>query len=297
MTTKFIFLLGLALCLTACSPKTTTNRSTGKAANSFSYVPTQPGTNTPGTKISVHRGGGDLKGYPENCIESFAYVAEQIGTPTRPAIIECDIDLTKDSVLVMMHDATLDRTTTGTGKLIDKTYAELAPIRLEDNMGTVTAYKIPTLEQVLKWGKNKVAFTLDVKRNVSFASVVNLIHKTGAGAYAAVITYNAKDAALVHQLDPDLMISVTIRNRAEYDRLHDLGIPDNRMVAFVGVTEPPKELYDFLHQKGIACILGTLGNLDKQAAAKGDQVYKKFAENGADIISTDRPLEMSQAVK
>lgn len=295
---KNLLLPGFALiCLTACAPKTTTNLATDKAAsaNYFSYKSGQAGKPDQ-PKISVHRGGGDLTGYPENCIESFAYVAKQIGTPAHPAIIECDIDLTKDSVLVMMHDATLDRTTTGTGKLIDKTYAELAPIRLEDNRGNVTTYKIPTLEQVLTWGKSKVAFTLDVKRNVSFASVVNMIHKTGAGRYAALITYNAKDAALVHQLDSTLMISVTIRNRAEYDRLHGLGIPDNRMVAFVGVTEPPGELYDFLHQKGIACILGTLGNLDKQAAAKGDQVYTKFAENGADIMSTDRPLEMAKVI-
>ncbi|QJD79708.1 glycerophosphodiester phosphodiesterase family protein [Spirosoma rhododendri] len=276
----------LVLSLAGCSPKTYTRVPAGKSAGFFSYHPNQ----TP--KISAHRGGGDLKGYPENCIESFAFLAKQM-----PVIIECDIDLTKDSVLVMMHDQTLDRTTTGTGKLIDRTYAELAPFRLEDNMGNVTPYKIPTLEQVLRWGKGKVTFTLDVKRNVSFDKVVDMVHRTGAGDYVAVITYNAQDAAKVNKLDPNLMISVTIRNRAEYDRLHDLGVPDNRMVAFVGVKEPDAELYQFLHQKGIACILGTLGNLDKQAAAKGDQVYKQFARNGADIMSTDRPLEIWQAVR
>jgi glycerophosphoryl diester phosphodiesterase len=132
---------------------------------------------------------------------------------------------------------------------------------------------------------------------VSFAKVVDMIHKTGTGDIAAVITYNAQDAIKLHQLDPNLMISVTIRNRAEYDRLHELGVPDNRMVAFVGVKEPEKDLYQFLHEKGIACILGTLGNLDKQAAAKGDRVYKTFAENGADIMSTDRPLEVWHALK
>ena len=290
MTCKYVLILGLGFGLMTCSPKTATNRSAGEATDFFSYKPNRL------PLISVHRGGGDLPGYPENCIESFAYVAKQVGTPAHPAIIECDIDLTKDSLMVMMHDATLDRTTTGTGKLIDKTYAELAPIRLEDNTGNVTAYKIPTLEEVLRWGKNKATFTLDVKRNVSFAKVVDMVRKTGAGPYAAIITYNAKDAALVHQLDPNLMISVTIRNEAEYDRLRELGVPDNRMVAFVGVTEPPKELYQFLHQKGIACILGTLGNLDKQAAAKGDQVYDKFVENGADMMSTDRPLEMAKVI-
>ncbi len=276
----------LVLSLAGCSPKTYTRVPAGKSADFFGYHPNQ----TP--KISAHRGGGDLKGYPENCIESFAYLAKQM-----PVVIECDIDLTKDSVLVMMHDQTLDRTTTGTGKLIEKTYAELAPFRLEDNMGNLTPYKIPTLEQVLRWGKGKVTFTLDVKRNVSFDKVIDMVHRTGAGDYVAVITYNAPDAAKVNKLDPNLMISVTIRNRAEYDRLHDLGIPDNRMLAFVGVKEPDAELYQFLHQKGIACILGTLGNLDKQAAAKGDQVYKQFARNGADVMSTDRPLEVWQAVR
>ena len=292
MLLKNLFSVSLGLYLIACSPKTYTtssgNRSTSDAAEFFRYQPNQE------PKISFHRGGGDLNGYPENCIESFAYAAKQIGTPIRPVIIECDIDLTKDSVMVMMHDATLDRTTTGTGKLIDRTYAELAPYRLEDNMGNLTSYKIPTLEEVLRWGKNKVTFTLDVKRNVSFAKVVDMIHRTGADKYVAVITYNAQDAAKLNQLDPNLMISVTIRNRAEYDRLHELGVPDSRMVAFVGVKEPDAELYQFLHQKGIACILGTLGNLDKQAVAKGDQVYKTFAEHGADIMSTDRPLEMAK---
>ncbi|CAN5267021.1 glycerophosphodiester phosphodiesterase family protein [soil metagenome] len=290
MTIKQFIVLGLGFGLATCSPKTTPTGSVGTAYDYFRYKPNQL------TKISVHRGGGDLKGYPENCIESFEFMAKTIGRPIQPVIIECDIDLTKDSVMVMMHDATLDRTTTGTGKLIDKTYAELDSYRLEDNQGNVTPYKIPTLENVLRWGKNKATFTLDVKRNVSFAKVVDMIHKTGADNYVAVITYNAQDAARLNKLDPKLMISVTIRNNAEYDRLHELGVPDNRMVAFVGVKEPDAALYKFLHEKGIACILGTLGNLDKQAAAKGDQIYKTFADNGADIMSTDRPLEIAKAL-
>ncbi|GAB4043636.1 glycerophosphodiester phosphodiesterase family protein [Spirosoma litoris] len=285
MTAKHFLVLALSVSLFACSPKTYIKIPAGKADDFFRYKPGQP------TKIQVHRGGGDLKGYPENCIESFAYLAKQLSV-----VIECDIDLTKDSIMVMMHDASLDRTTTGTGKLIDKTYAELSPYRLEDNMGNLTPYKIPTLEEILRWGKNKVVFALDVKRNVSFAKVVDMIHKTGAGNYATVITYTVPDAVKVNQLDPNLMISVTIRNHAEYDRLHEAGVPDNRMMAFVGIKEPEPELYKFLHDKGILCTLGTLGNLDKQADAKGYQVYKTFVEHGADMMSTDRPLEMAKVL-
>jgi glycerophosphoryl diester phosphodiesterase len=248
--------------------------------------------------ISVHRGGGDLRGFPENCIESFDYVTGQIERPGAPAVIECDIDLTKDSMLVMMHDATLDRTTTGTGKLIDHTYAEVQQVKLEDNQGNPTAFRVPTLEETLNWGRKRGAmFTLDVKRNVSFAKVIERVRRTGTENNVAIITYNAKDAALVNRLAPELMISVTIRNQAEYDQLHELGIPDNRMFAFVGVKTPDPGLYTFLHGKGIATILGTLGNLDKQAAAKGDALYKEWTAAGADMLSTDRPLEVARALK
>ncbi|WP_421825620.1 glycerophosphodiester phosphodiesterase family protein [Larkinella sp.] len=280
------FTIGL---LTGCAPKTVLNTYRVPAGGLSTFFKYTPGRTA---MISAHRGGGDIKGYPENCIESFAYLAEKL-----PVIIECDIDLTRDSVLVMMHDQTLDRTTTGTGKLIGKTYEETQQYRLEDNFGNVTNFKIPTLEQVLRWGKGKVIYTLDVKKNVPFAKVVEMVRRTGAADYSVVITYNATQAAEVYRLDPNLMLSVTILKEEDYQRLHDLGIPDRNMVAFVGVKEPTPNLYRFLHEKGISCILGTLGNLDKQAAAKGDQVYKKFAENGADVMSTDRPLEVYQAVK
>ncbi len=109
MKNPFLYLLVAAFAV-ACSSRTPSKTTGSTAAPYFSY---QPGTPA---NISVHRGGGDLAGYPENCLESFQYLSKQIGTPARPVVIECDIDLTKDSVLVMMHDATLNRTTTGTGK-------------------------------------------------------------------------------------------------------------------------------------------------------------------------------------
>ncbi len=287
MKPDFVLSLFLILILAGCASTYTRLKSKENSLSDY-FNPLK----NPIPHISAHRGGGDLPGYPENCIESFDYLAQHI-----PVTIECDIDLTKDSVLVMMHDATLDRTTTGTGKLIDYTYADIQNVQLEDNAGRETDFKIPTLEQVLRWGRNRVTFTLDVKRNVSFEKVVEMIHRTNATHYAAVITYNASDAAKLHQLDPNILISVTIRNRAEYDRLHELGIPDNRMIAFVGVTEPDLALYQFLHEKGIGCILGTLGNLDRQVQVKGDSTYRRFIQHGATMLSTDRPLEAWKAIQ
>lgn len=242
--------------------------------------------------ISAHRGGGTYAGYPENCLESFGYLARQM-----PVIIECDIASTKDSVLIMMHDNTYDRTTTGTGNVADQPYAYARSLYLEDDRGIRTNYRIPTLDDVLKWGTNKVIYTLDVKNGVPYRWVVEAIQKAKAENYAAVITYTVPQAELVYRLDRRIMISVTIRNLDEYERLHAAGIPDNRMIAFVGTREPSADLYDFLHKKKIMTILGTLGNLDKMAEARGDHTYRKFVENGADILSTDRPMEAGRALR
>ena len=290
MRKNTLLLLGFAGLLGGCQPKPdaiVSRQPVSEAAQAFRYRPGQA------PRVSAHRGGGDYSGYPENAVESFAYLAGQL-----PAvIIECDIDLTRDSVLVLMHDKTLDRTTTGTGPLLAKTWAECQQYRLEDNFGTATDYRIPTLEQALRWGNGKCLFTLDVKRGVPFAKVVDMIHQTNAASYAAVITYNAPDAGTVYRLDPALMISVSIRGQEDYERLRAAGVPDQNMLAFVGTTEPEPGLYQFLHTKGIACILGVLGNLDKQAQARGDQMYRTFVQAGADILATDRPLEAAQAIR
>ena len=241
--------------------------------------------------ISAHRGGGDIAGYPENCIESFDYLAKQM-----PAIIECDIEYTRDSVLMMMHDNSLNRTTTGKGKIIEQNWSDFKSVKLKDNAGNLTNFVIPTLEKVLNWGRNKVIFTLDVKRNTPYRKVVEMVEKLNAEEYSVIITYDVNQAKEVYKLNSNLMISVTIRDTKEYERYQNAGIPDKNMVAFIGTREPNKEFNEFLHKKGICTILGTLGNLDKMAAAKGDNLYNEWVKNGADILSTDRAIEAYKAI-
>lgn len=241
--------------------------------------------------ISAHRGGPGV-GYPENAIETF-----EKNLLKQPLIIECDIQMTKDSVLVLMHDETVNRTTTGSGKVSDYTLAELKALYLIDVEGNVTSYRVPSLDEALRWGKGKVVFTLDVKRGAPYAEVVRAVRRNKAEPYIVIITYNADQAAEVHQLAPDLMISASIRSASDLLRLADRNIPDNRLVAFVGTSEVEKDVYDLLHEHGILCILGTMGNLDKQAAARGDELYVSWVENGADILSTDRPVEAGKTLR
>ncbi len=241
--------------------------------------------------VSAHRG-GPYPGYPENAIETFNYIAEQI-----PTIIECDVSMTRDSVLIMMHDNTLDRTTTGTGNVLDWSYDELTQLQLVDNEGDTTDFKIPTLEEVLAWGKGKVLFTLDVKRGVPFEKVIATVEEYDGATYAAIITYRIDDASLVYSLNPELMISVSAGDDGALEQLQKSGIPAKNLLGFVGTREPEKAHYEKVQQLGIKTILGTLGNLDKSAESKGDDsIYLIYVENGANIIATDRPLEVAKVL-
>lgn len=240
--------------------------------------------------VSAHRG-GPTTGFPENAIETF-----ENSYRNQPLIIECDVRMTSDSALVLLHDETLDRTTTGSGKVADWDVIDLKDLYLKDPDGKATRYHIPTLDEALQWGAGKVVFTIDVKRGVPYALVIDAIRRNDAEAYNVVITYNADQAATVHQLAPDLMISASIRSREDLLRLNDRSIPDNRLVAFVGTASVAPSVYRLLHDHGILCVLGTIGNIDKQAAARGDTVYTRMVENGADILATDRVREAGDAL-
>lgn len=245
-----------------------------------------------GPHISAHRGGMNFEKYPENCIETFEHLLSQI-----PAVIELDVEMTADSVLIILHDNTLQRTTTGTGAVAAHTWEQLKGLKLKNRDSTITDFSIPLLADALQWAARRGAvFTIDVKRNVPFERVVRMVEAYQLQHQMVIITYNAADALRVHQINPGILISANIRNEEELERTLATGIPADRLIAFVGTREPAPELYARLQKLGIPTILGTMGNLDNMAKARGDQVYKEFISRGAVMLSTDRPVEAWRAI-
>ncbi|MGN7986978.1 glycerophosphodiester phosphodiesterase family protein [Pedobacter sp. 22226] len=239
--------------------------------------------------ISAHRG-GPMPDFPENCIETF-----DNATTYNPVVIEFDIAYSKDSVMVIMHDDQLDRTSTGKGPVSNYTYEELKAFNLKDTEGNETKFKIPALDSVLSWSKGKVLLTIDLKKGVSYAKVIEKVRQYKVESNSIIITYTAEQAKEVHQLAPELMISASVQKKAELKRLNNMGIPNNRIVAFVGVAAPDKEFYQYLHSKGITTILGTMGNIDKSAKASPvKNVYYHLVNNGADILSGDNLPQASE---
>ena len=278
-------LLPLLLICLACSP---TYLRVGKQPLS-TFLDPDAATVPP---VSAHRGGRYIEGKPENSMAVCRYVARRAVT-----LIECDVQLSKDSVLVIMHDNQLDRTTTGQGNVADYTWAGLATLSLKDDFGNQTRQHIPRLDQVLRWAKGKSILTLDVKRGVPWPMVIGAVREAGAENYVVLITYDLETAVLVHKLAPELMISASIQTEDDLARYLAAGLEPAKLLAFTGTSPRPASLYEALREAGIVPMLGTMGRIDKRFEAHGEAVYDSLRNLGVMILATDHPIEAYRATR
>lgn len=239
--------------------------------------------------ICGHRGGAQSL-YPENAIVGFEYVLRKM-----PAFFEIDPRLTKDSVIVVLHDATLDRTTNGTGNLSDYTWAEIKKLKLKDKKGNITEYGVHTLDEVLQWAKGKTILMLD-KKDVPFQMLFDAITRNKAEANVLISAYEPAEAAFYYSRNKDLMLEVFASNKERLQAYEDAGVPNENMVAYVGQPKK-KAYYDLLHAKGIMAMVFTAKILEKEKDKELRlQSYRKSIADGGDILLSDRAIEAYGAI-
>ena len=228
--------------------------------------------------VSAHRGGA-RKGYPENCLATFENTLRHT-----PAMMEVDPRYTKDSVIVLLHDPTLDRTTNGKGKVADFTWAQLQQLQLKDSEGNLTDYKIPTLDEALVWARGKTILILD-KKDVPLAVRVQKIQEHKAEAYALVMAYNFDEARQCYGLSKDIMMEVFVPSQAKLAEYEQTGVPWENSVVFIAHAKAQdKALYGLLHQKGVMCIIGSSRIYDQEFTLGKTGGYADIINEGADII-------------
>ena len=95
------------------------------------------------TLLQAHRT-GDRAGAAENSIG-----AMQASLDDGALFMEMDVAKTSDGVLILMHDDTVDRTTNGTGRVDEMTYAQISELRLVDVDGHELDEGVPTFSDAL----------------------------------------------------------------------------------------------------------------------------------------------------
>ncbi|WP_020398948.1 glycerophosphodiester phosphodiesterase family protein [Kordiimonas gwangyangensis] len=232
--------------------------------------------------VSHHRG-GPAPGYPENAIETMDN-ALRYGF----GLMEVDVAELRDGSLILMHDDTLDRTTTGQGGVTDKTLDDILKLQLVDNEGVATSYKVPTLQQALSWAVGKAILTLDIKRGTDFAKVAAAVKAAGAEDYAVAITYSLDQAKSYYEIAPWMMQTISMYDEEDIAAVKASGIEPSRVIAWTGTRQQAESFYAAVHAEGWRTISGTFA-LDKELAVSGaDQKYLSIYKLGVDVIATDR---------
>lgn len=247
--------------------------------------------------VSSHRGGPVL-GFPENCIATFANTLRHTWS-----LMEIDPHYTKDSVIILMHDPTLDRTSTGHGKISDHTFSEIQQLNLKDGFGNITKYKIPTLDEAIEWAKGKTILILDQK-NVSAETRAKIIMKHHADANVMVMCYSYEDAKKCYELNKNIMMEVFVPDRKKAEEFEATGVPWSNVVAFISHTKPiDTAIVGYLHRKGVLGIRGSSRTVDKQymvntiSKLELQDGYFQIMDSGADLIEADLGIQAGKTLE
>ncbi len=159
----------------------------------------------------AHRGA--MGTHPENTIPAFK-AAVKAGAH----MVEMDVWLTKDKKMVVLHDATVDRTTNGTGKVSDLTLAELKILDAGSwKSPEFKGVQIPTFEEALAVMPRNIWLNIHVKGEKETPVMAAKLLKEKDRLHQAFLACGAEAAKNAKELVPSIKICNMERQEANWD--------------------------------------------------------------------------------
>ncbi len=226
--------------------------------------------------------------YPENSLPAIQEAID-IGVD----IIELDVKVTKDGIPVLMHDGTIDRTTTGSGKPSDYTYGELREFRLIHKKDT-TDQIIPTFEEALKIVKGHTLIDIDIKTD-RLDPIIEVIKKMECEDHVFWFDNDYEALEYVRSIDPDFMLMPRAYSYEMADSAIHRFQPE---VVHIDFSFYNQEVVDLLKANKSRVWINALGIPDLAIANKRENdAVDRLIEFGANIIQTDQPELLLRALK
>lgn len=289
---RYLLLTTLVLLLLSCSKtEKSSSRSTSRTDQLIEKLHNPKSNNV---LVVAHR--GDWRQAPENSIPAI-----RSSIKAGVDIVEIDLQMTKDSVLIVMHDATLNRTTTGKGAVNEWTMDSIRTLKLKNGCGIRTKHTVPTLEEALLAAKGEVLINLD-KADRYFDKVYEILQKTGTAKQIIMKGSKPADEVLSQYgeyLDEIIYMPVVNLDKSNVNELMDGYITQLNPTAFELVyaedgTQAPFEMKQLIGDKALIwynTLWDTLcgGHDDDLAVEDTDAAYGYLIDIlGARIIQTDR---------
>lgn len=231
--------------------------------------------------VAAHRGAH--RNHPENSIQSIQE-AITLGVD----IAEIDIRETKDGHIVLMHDSTIDRTTTGSGKLADFTLAQLKKFYLKSEQGKITNQKIPQLEQIFKMVKGKIILDLDHKAG-SLKKIIDLVDQYELWNQIIFFRNDLKYFNTIKKSYKNPIFMFRIKKKLKFTYMKDFD-----KIPILHISHH--------HLKNIGNLkqyvwINSLTFEDKMPGFIRCSLIKRLINKGVDIIQTDKPKWLLQYLR
>ncbi len=247
---------------------------------------------TQNLKICGHRG-GFYQNIPENSPTLFNHTYKN--TSSSPIILELDIRESLNGSLFILHDTSLERTTTATGLLKTSRDSLLSKTFLKNSQGDITKIPIPTFEEMLVWLKNhpNAWLMLDVKGGL-WKKVYDAVHQYKLEARVLFLTFKPEDTKEVFQLSSTTHISALIRNEDDWNSIQAFQPNFKQLIAYVN-PQTPVSLISALKAKGIRLMADCSENAKNHPSPFEPSFYLNLAQTmQLDIMITDYPVEVSR---
>lgn len=245
--------------------------------------------------VASHR--GDWRNYPENSLAAIESVI-RMGAD----IVEIDLALTADSVLVVCHDRTINRTTNGRGRVCDLLYDSISRCVLRSGHGVKTTHRMPTLHEALETCRDRIVVNIDkgyqyydlaLALSEELGVTDQLLIKGSRPAREVAVKFAANDRNMMYMPIIDLHKP---QGRALFAEYRASGMPLACEVCWRELTPEVKACMAEVVSGGSKLWTNTLwpslcGGLCDDAAFDGDPaaIYGAHVALGATIIQTDRP--------
>ena len=221
-------------------------------------------------------------------------------------MVEIDLKKTKDGQLILLHDKTIDRTTTGKGKPEDYTLAELRQFRLRNGAGHKTDHVIPTFEEVMTLCKGKILVNVD-KGYDYFKDAYAILEKTGTVQQCimkAGLPYEQVRKENGEVLEKMIFMPVINLHKDGAETIIDGYMKNLKPVAYELVFdndgEEVQRLIKKVRDSGAKIFINSLwaelcgGHYDDRAVEQNepDESWGWIIGQGVKLIQTDRPQQL-----
>ncbi len=253
------------------------------------YRPKPPEGSPP--YVIAHRG---ISGKaPENTLSAFSRAVDTSGI----SMIELDVRISRDEEIIVLHDRTLQRTSTGNGAAHDYNLSELKQFDAGSWFHpSFSRERIPTLTEVLRLAKNKSWVNIELKGDLMFRAsdlfvkrVIETVQTEGMEQQVLYSSFTHDLVARIRRMEPQAMTGVI------YNIYRDFGRAPSKLAERVDATvfvcakrELRKSMIRDARQHGLALYVYTLNSV---------QDAQKMIHLGVDGIISDDADDIVAAVR